>query len=175
MACQGARGTWVGRAGPGGHLTLSPFTSAEGKQERSPRRRPPRSSSSAAQKTVRCSPAPSSPAPPLWCVAQAGPGRGGPTPWPGASTLNGARHTKLWGQLPSHLLPSLPSLSFPSDPGAPYSAPPHHSGGGKQPRPSCQASLAVGQTLLAASAGAAPSPTASVTVGLGSARRLGCC
>lgn len=145
-------------------MTLSPFTSAEGKRERSPRRRSPRSSSRAAPRSVRCSPAPSSPAPPLWCVAQAGPGRRGRTSRPGASTLLNGAHQPVGTAQPS---PSVVSSFFPTKPGAPHSAPPLHQCGGEQPRPSCQALLALGQTLLAPSDGAPPPPSSRASWGWG--------
>ena len=77
-ACTGTRGTWVEVRALGGHLTLRLFDSAERKRERSPRLLSPKSSSCAAPKSARCSPAPSLPAPQLWCVAQTGPGARGP-------------------------------------------------------------------------------------------------
>ena len=77
-ACTGTRGTWVEVRALGGHLTLSLFASAERQRERSPRLLSPKSSSCAAPKSARCSPAPSLPAPQLWCVAQTGPGARGP-------------------------------------------------------------------------------------------------
>lgn len=167
-ACTGARGTWVEGRALGGHLTLSLFASAERKRERSPSRLSPKSSSRAAPKSARCSPAPSSPAPQLWCVAQAGPGARGPDHLARASTLlngspRGRTHRPLGTALPSPIT-SVSFSPFPPLPGASHSAPPLHSRGGEPPRPSCQAQLGVGQTLLAPRSGAAPHPTSSDTL-----------
>ena len=116
-ACTGTRGTWVEILALGGHLTLSLFASAERKRERSPRLLSPKSSSCAAPKSARCSPAPSLPAPQLWCVAQTGPGAGGPGLWARASTLlNGSPPRGTHGPLrtvPSRLLSSVSFYPFP--------------------------------------------------------------
>lgn len=147
----------------GEHLTLSLFAPAERKRERSLHRLPPKSSSRAAQKSARCSPAPSSPAPPLWCVAHAGLGTEGRMSWPGRPRCRTghlrAGHTALSGYLSLAPQPLCPFFLFLLFLGLLTLLLPSY-GIEEPPRPSCQAPLGVGQTLLPPSSwsGSLPHP-----------------
>lgn len=107
-ASAGPLGAGVGRAGPWGTLDLKPpFRSAERKRERSPRRLSP--ISTPRRQEERCSPAPSSPAPLLWCVNRASAqrsrrGTGSPSPLPRCPLLP---PSQPWGPqlVPGHVSP----------------------------------------------------------------------
>lgn len=174
-ACSEAAGRRREGQAPGGHLTLRPFASSERKRETSPRRLSPTSSSLTAPKSVRCSPAPSSPAPPLWCVAGAGrrDRESDLLAWGGHVVewdAPGGAHQPLGAALPSPLTLHFPSFLLvlgclsPPLPGL---------GRQEQSRPGCPAPLPVGRNLLAARSGAAPFPPSRSLGWVGGTCRLG--